>query len=184
MKNHLVSGVILLGSKNSEVILPWIVSKAVSEGLLRHVELILHACSSSLKPHKVMCKARHHDGMLWRAMHQLMLKRLSDLAYEVLSVVQHLQTRLPDAIQLGEVVHTDDCCARAPFAKASWRLLALRLRPPIEPKRRQLPLDSNVFPRSPSRLYRHSLGNDAIETSSFVSRSFGKTLERNAGRAT
>lgn len=47
MKDHLVSGVVLLGCKNCEVILPWVISKAVSEGFLRHVELILHACSSS-----------------------------------------------------------------------------------------------------------------------------------------
>ena len=44
---------------------------------------------------------------------------VSNLAYQVLPVVQHLQTGLPDAIVFGEVVHLVECCAKALLSSLS-----------------------------------------------------------------
>ena len=45
VKHHLISGIVLLRSEDCEVVFPRVISKAVSEGFLRHVKFILGACS-------------------------------------------------------------------------------------------------------------------------------------------
>ena len=70
----------------------------------------------------IFSACRHLDGVL-ASTAEPHVSKVSDLAYQVLSVIQHLQAGFPDAIMLGEVVHTVQCCATPLPVKAPWMLI-------------------------------------------------------------